>query len=206
MEVLRDVGLPREWPAGAVLFRQGAPAAEVIGIVTGRVRLSSVQPSGLARTIEDRGSGEVLGEFDVLRGKGYGLTAVALEDTAGLVVGWSRFREALVRNPYYMLDLLERTLTGRGEESEADEKREQLRRFEEEQVRFDVFRSALANGDDAVLGLHFARHPQDLPKFLSLLEAVPQDRGLLRKFEELIDDGLLSVGGIRKTAGKQPVL
>jgi CRP-like cAMP-binding protein len=190
MEVLRDVGLPRRWPNGAVLFRQGDPALEVVGITSGRVRLSSVQASGLARTIEDRGSGDLLGEFDVLRGRGYALTAVALEDTAGLVAGRSRFQEALVSRPRYMLELLMRALADPEGEDEADEKREQLQRFEEEQVRFDVFRSALANGDEAVLRLYCARHPQDLPMFLSLLEAAPHDRELLRQCEQMISDGI----------------
>jgi CRP-like cAMP-binding protein len=204
MEVLRDVGLPREWPAGAVLFRQGEPANEVIAIGSGRVRLSSVLPSGLATTIEDSGAGDVLGEFDVLRNQGYGLTAVALERTTGVVTNRIRFREALMHNPGYMLELLEKALKDRSAQNTETEKELQLRRFEEEQVRFDVFRSALANGDEAVLRLHFARHPQDLPKFLSLLEAAPQDRSMLQRLEALIDEGLLE--RTSETATKQPVL
>jgi CRP-like cAMP-binding protein len=203
MEVLRDVGLPREWPAGSALFRQGEPAGEVIAIGSGRVRLSSVQPSGLATTIEDSGPGDVLGEFDVLRNKRYSLTAVALVHTTGVVTSRMRFREALMHNPVYMLELLERALVDQSHKNAETEKEEQLRRFEEEQVRFDVFRSALANGDEAVLRLHFARHPQDLPKFLSLLEAAPQDGPMLRRLEGLIDEGLLTAN---ETAPKQPVL
>lgn len=169
-------------PGGAL--PAGEPASEVIAIGTGRVRLSSVQPSGLATTIEDSGPGDVLGEFDVLRNKAYSLTAVALVHTTGVVTGRGRFREVLLRNPGHMLVLLERAVaepTHVGGETE-----------KEEQVRFDVFRSALANGDDAVLRLHFARHPQDLPKFLSLLEAAPQDGPMLRRLEGLIDQGLLT--------------
>ena len=206
MEVLRDVGLPRTWPGGAALFRQHEYAEGVIVIDTGRVRLSRVEPSGLARTIEDRGAGDVLGEFDVLRNGGYSLTAVALQDTTGTVVSRNRFRDTLLLHPAYALKLLERAVARDQDVSLTSDKQEQLRRFEEEQVRFDVFRSALANGDVAILGLHLARHPRDLPKFLSLLEAAPQDAALLTRFERMIDDGLLAESGTRETARKLPVL
>lgn len=205
MAVLHDVGLPRTWARGVALFRQGEPADMVVVVGTGRVRLSHVETSGRAHTIEDSGAGAVLGEFDVVRNTGYSLTAVALETTNGVTVGRARFREVLLEHPEYAVELLERalrnTMAGR-----RTEKEEQLRAFEEEQVRFDVFRSALANRDEAIVRLHFARHPNDLPAFLSLLEASPQDSGLLSRLERMIDEGLLADSGIQRTAGKQPVL
>lgn len=206
MEVLRDVGLPRTWVTGTALFRQEEPAEAVVLITAGRVRLSSVLSSGLATTIADQGAGDVLGEFDVLREGGYSLTAVALTNVAGVVVSRTRFRDVLLRHSAYTLDLLVRAVAGSGDPSRTTEKEQQLRSFEEEQVRFDVFRSALTNEDETVLSLHFVRHPGDIPKFLSLLEAVPQDAALLARFERMIDEGLLADGETRKTAGKQPVL
>jgi CRP-like cAMP-binding protein len=205
MEVLRDVGLPRKWPAGRALFRQGEPADTVVVVTAGRVRLSHVEASGRAHTIEDSGPGAVLGEFDVIRNTGYGLTVVALEATDGVAVSRMRFRETLLKHPAYAVELLERALRG-SVAGGSTEKEEQLRAFEEEQVRFDVFRSALANGDEAIVRLHFARHPSDLPTFLSLLEVSPSDAVLLGRLERMIDDGLLAESEIRRTARKQPVL
>jgi CRP-like cAMP-binding protein len=205
MEVLRDIGLPRMWPAGRALFRQGEPADTVVVVTAGRVRLSHVEASGRAHTIEDSGSGAILGEFDVIRNTGYSLTAVALGVTTGATVNRTRFRETLLKHPAYAVELLERALRS-NVAGGSTEKEEQLRAFEAEQVRFDVFRSALANGDEAIVRLHFARHPRDLPTFLSLLEVSPSDAVLLSRLERMIDDGLLAESEIRRTARKQPVL
>ncbi len=84
----------REYPAGAVLVRQGDPGAGLFVIETGRVRVMRHE-EGRARDLAVMGPGEVFGEMALLDEYPRSATVTAIEPTHVILLPVFDFRAAL---------------------------------------------------------------------------------------------------------------
>ncbi len=96
----------REYPAGAVLLRQGETGVGLFIITAGMVHITQTTPDGGTRDLGDFGRGAVLGEMSLLDDMPRTATAIATEDTRALVIPVWDFRAALREAPEVSIKLL----------------------------------------------------------------------------------------------------
>ncbi len=96
----------REYPAGAVLLRQGETGVGLFIITTGMVHITQTTPDGGTRDLGDFGRGAVLGEMSLLDDMPRTATVIATEDTRALVIPVWDFRAALREAPEVSIKLL----------------------------------------------------------------------------------------------------
>lgn len=85
----------REFPRGAVLFREGEPGKEMYVVQQGRVTISK-KVGDVEKMLSSMGPGEFLGEMSILNNKPRSATATCAEDSKLLVIDAKTF-EAMVR-------------------------------------------------------------------------------------------------------------
>lgn len=107
LRALASRGRARSYPAGATIFREGAPGDSLHIIIEGAVRVSVVSPSGVEATIALLGPGEFVGDLALLDGKPRSASAIASQRTKTLIVTRESFRRWLSRRPKAALALLE---------------------------------------------------------------------------------------------------
>jgi CRP/FNR family transcriptional regulator, cyclic AMP receptor protein len=99
----------REFPPGAVLFREGESGTEMYVIQAGHVRISKRVASG-DKVLATLGPGEFLGEMAILNSKPR--TATAIVDGAGparvLVIDGKRFEQMIANNREITLRLIKK--------------------------------------------------------------------------------------------------
>lgn len=106
LELLVRRGVPREYRAGATVWRAGSEAGGLHVLLRGEVRVVR-ERSGREVVVHRAGPGSTLGEIPIFDGGGYPATLVAETDTRFLVVD-RRLLEALVqREPAFAWALLE---------------------------------------------------------------------------------------------------
>jgi CRP-like cAMP-binding protein len=86
----------REFPRGAVLFREGEPGREMYVVQQGRVTISK-EVGGVEKILSSLGAGEFLGEMAILNNKPRSATATCAEDSKLLVIDAKTF-EAMIRS------------------------------------------------------------------------------------------------------------
>jgi len=86
----------REFPKGAVLFREGEPGKEMYVVQHGRVTISK-RVGEVEKILSSLGPGEFLGEMSILNAKPRSATATCAEDAKLLVIDAKTF-EAMVRS------------------------------------------------------------------------------------------------------------
>ncbi|MEQ6886682.1 Crp/Fnr family transcriptional regulator [Salicola sp. Rm-C-2C1-2] len=92
---------------GQVLYEQDSPAYEFFYVISGRLRLYRLDPSGQERTLDSHGSGEVFADVMIYADPArYVAYAEPLRRTELLAIPTARFREVLNRNPEYSQLLL----------------------------------------------------------------------------------------------------
>ncbi|MFO0674756.1 MAG: cyclic nucleotide-binding domain-containing protein [Polyangiaceae bacterium] len=92
-----NMRVAREFPAGAVLFREGEPGAEMFVVQSGRIRISK-RVAGGDLPIAVLGRGEFLGEMAILNGKPRTATAVVIEDATCLVIDAKTLETMITKN------------------------------------------------------------------------------------------------------------
>jgi CRP/FNR family transcriptional regulator len=90
----------RRYPARAVLFRTGDPAAALYFVVAGRIRVAH-ERTGACRVLHHEGPGGVLGEIPVFGGGTYPGTATAMEATRCAVLSASDAERLLREEPAF---------------------------------------------------------------------------------------------------------
>jgi CRP-like cAMP-binding protein len=85
----------REFPAGAVLFREGEPGREMYVVQHGRVTVSK-QVGDVEKILASMGPGEFLGEMSILNNRPRTATATCAEPSKLLVIDAKTF-EAMIR-------------------------------------------------------------------------------------------------------------
>jgi CRP/FNR family transcriptional regulator, cyclic AMP receptor protein len=96
----------RDYPAGAVLVRQGEPGAGLFVLVSGRVRVAQHQEGGDEHELATMGPGEVLGEMTLMDDLPRSATVTALEPTRVLLLPFQDFRAALREDADITIKLL----------------------------------------------------------------------------------------------------
>jgi CRP-like cAMP-binding protein len=92
-ELLRRFG--RDFPRGAVLFREGDPGAEMYVVQRGKVAISA-RVGAVEKLLTTLGQGEFFGEMSILNAAPRSATATCVEDCQLLVVDARTF-EAMIR-------------------------------------------------------------------------------------------------------------
>ena len=106
-DALEDMGEPRGYPAGEVIFEQGGTADCVLLVRTGRVRVTVTAGDGEDIVLAERGAGELLGELAGIDGQPRSASVTALDEVRGLVIPLRAFRGFLMEHPRAALSLLE---------------------------------------------------------------------------------------------------
>lgn len=96
----------RDYPAGAVLLRQGETGVGLFIIIQGAVHVTQTTPEGETRDLGDFTKGAVLGEMSLLDDMPRTATVIATEDTRALVIPVWDFRAALREAPEVSIKLL----------------------------------------------------------------------------------------------------
>lgn len=96
----------RDYPAGAVLLRQGETGVGLFIITAGVVHVTQTNAEGVTRDLGDFERGAVLGEMSLLDDMPRTATVIAAEDTHALVIPVWDFRASLRESPEIAIKLL----------------------------------------------------------------------------------------------------
>jgi CRP/FNR family transcriptional regulator, cyclic AMP receptor protein len=92
-------GEVRRYSDGETIFRQGDPAAGVLAIISGRVKVSVVGAGGREVVLQFPGSGALVGELATLSGGRRAATVSAIGDVEALSLSTESFRRFISAYP-----------------------------------------------------------------------------------------------------------
>lgn len=101
LRMMSDAMTDAFYPAGSVIYQQGALPRYLYYVVTGRVKLWA---EGVAPLYYDKSS--AIGGLDMMQDIGYSRTAVAVEDTRTLLLPASKYMQVLEDNFEYARQML----------------------------------------------------------------------------------------------------
>lgn len=107
LSALASRGRVHTYPPGAIIFREGDPGDSLHIVISGRVRIAVLSPSGEEATLALLGPGESCGELSLLDGKPRSASAIASQATKTLVVKRDGFLQWLSGRPGAARALLE---------------------------------------------------------------------------------------------------
>lgn len=96
----------RRYEKGQVIFEQGAPSDAFYTIASGRVKIFKMLPSGKDVILEVFGTGDPLGAVAAYDGRPFPASAVALEDTACVLIKRLLFFRLLEEHPSLVRGLM----------------------------------------------------------------------------------------------------
>lgn len=102
----------RTFRKGQVILRQGEPGNSLYIIVTGRVRIYTLNPDGHELSVSICDQGDFFGEMALLSGEPRSANAQAMQRTEVLVLRRGAFRSHLLSNPPTAIHIIE-TLSDR---------------------------------------------------------------------------------------------
>jgi CRP/FNR family transcriptional regulator len=105
-ETVARVASIRNYTKGQTIFEEGEPSDAFYTIAAGRVKVFKMLPSGKDLILEVFGSGDPLGAVAAYDGRPFPAGAVALEDTACLVISRPDFFRLLEQHPTLVRGLL----------------------------------------------------------------------------------------------------
>jgi CRP/FNR family transcriptional regulator len=105
-ETVARVAAIRNYTKGQTIFEEGEPSDAFYTIAAGRVKVFKMLPSGKDLILEVFGSGDPLGAVAAYDGRPFPAGAVALEDTACLVISRPDFFRLLEQHPTLVRGLL----------------------------------------------------------------------------------------------------
>src|ERR1700704_4276908 len=100
-------GRRRRYRRGATVFHEGGGSDEIVVVLAGRVKVSTVTADGREGVLASRGPGDLLGELSAIDGEARSATVGALEPVVAAVVAASEFRAYLSAHPRVAILLLE---------------------------------------------------------------------------------------------------
>src|SRR2546430_4585339 len=104
---LLERGGRRRYRRGATVFHEGGGSDEIVVVLSGRVKVSTVTADGKEVVLAFRGPGDLLGELSAIDGEARSATVGALEPVEAAVVTANEFRAFLSAHPRVAILLLE---------------------------------------------------------------------------------------------------
>ena len=96
----------RRFKAGSTLMHEGGPGAEVLLILSGRVKIAVTTADGREVVLRFCGPGELVGELSVIDQRPRSGTTEALEPVEALAISAAEFRAMAERSPSFATALL----------------------------------------------------------------------------------------------------
>ena len=103
---IAEIALVRSWNKGETIFSEGDPSDFLLTVLSGRVKVVKLQPSGKEVILEIFGPGDPVGAVVAYEGRAYPASAIALERTTCLLVRRAPFFALLERYPSLVRGLL----------------------------------------------------------------------------------------------------
>ena len=103
---LAGVSLVKSWDKGETVFSEGDPSDFLLTVLTGRVKVVKLQPSGKEVILEIFGPGDPVGAVVAYEGRPFPASAVALERTTCLLVRRGPLFGLLEQHPTLVRGLL----------------------------------------------------------------------------------------------------
>ena len=104
---LLERGRLRRYRRGAVVFHEGGGSDEIVVVLSGRVKVSTVTDDGREVVLAFRGPGDLVGELSAIDRRPRSATVAAVEPVEALTLAASEFRAFLHAHPRVALLLLE---------------------------------------------------------------------------------------------------
>lgn len=98
-QVITDLGRPRAYGPGELLFVEGDRSSSVYACISGRIRIFLTTPSGRELLLGIKQSGDEFGELSAIDGRPRSATARAIDRSVVAVLAADRFVEELHRVP-----------------------------------------------------------------------------------------------------------
>lgn len=103
---LAEVARAHHYPKGTTIFSEGDPSDFFFTVVTGRVKVFKMTPTGKDVILEVFGPGDPFGATAAYEGRPFPASAVALEDTTCLLIPRAAFFALLQQHPSLVRGLL----------------------------------------------------------------------------------------------------
>jgi CRP/FNR family cyclic AMP-dependent transcriptional regulator len=106
LERISQVAVPRSFPAGSVILREGDRGDTCYVTRSGRARITRQHPDGRAITLTNIGPGEIFGELAMFGGELRSATVQAIEDTEVVAILADDLKRLLRGHPEISVKLL----------------------------------------------------------------------------------------------------
>jgi CRP-like cAMP-binding protein len=103
---LADVALVKSWEKGETIFNEGDASDFLLNVLSGRVKVVKLQPSGKEVILEIFGPGDPVGAVVAYEGRPFPASAIAVERTSCLLVRRAPFFALLEKHPSMVRGLL----------------------------------------------------------------------------------------------------
>jgi CRP/FNR family transcriptional regulator len=103
---LAEVARSHQYPKGSAIFNEGDPSDFFFTVVSGRVKVFKMTPTGKDVILEIFGPGDPLGATAAYEGRPFPASAVALEDTTCVLIPRASFFALLEQHPSLVRGLL----------------------------------------------------------------------------------------------------
>jgi CRP/FNR family cyclic AMP-dependent transcriptional regulator len=106
LEKIARVAVPRSYPAGSVILREGDPGDTCYVLRAGRARVVRQHADGRAITLTNLGPGEIFGELAMFDGEVRSATVEAIDDVQAVAILAGDLKRLLSEHPEIAVKLL----------------------------------------------------------------------------------------------------
>jgi CRP/FNR family transcriptional regulator, cyclic AMP receptor protein len=106
LEKVARVAVPRSYPAGSIILREGDPGDTCYILRSGTARVVRQHPDGRAITLTNLGSGEIFGELAMFGGEVRSATVEAVDDVRAVAILAGDLKRLLGEHPEIAVKLL----------------------------------------------------------------------------------------------------
>jgi CRP/FNR family transcriptional regulator, cyclic AMP receptor protein len=107
LQALEQTAIPKRFPPGTTIFREGDRSDHVVIVTAGRVKIATLRQGSGETVLAERGAGDILGELSALDSRPRSADAVAIDEVTALSLTTDEFLAYLRGNPSAAVRLLE---------------------------------------------------------------------------------------------------